>query len=272
MKYDHTHYMSASYSDDPAQPLLPTTRFHPLPPSLSSRPPETVRETTSCEAEYHRTATPKSASGTYIGLLCIFIVWLLPIGIIVSGGTTAEVATKVSSFLGQREQILSRDPNSSESFTLDDLRRGGHCLRYRTREYTAKSLVPSRGQAALKECRRSYAKIHDVELKPTYCENLVRLTVGIGRFLIDDVDFPRVLGVAFGRTGSWISMSQIAKRYGYSSKMKFVCYLMFNEESTSHHFSSTIQGCQATSGRHVCSISVRTYLNSYLNLKIASHC
>lgn len=201
-KYDHARHTSAPYSDDPAQPLLPTTRFHSLPLPSSSPPLETGCEPTSYEADYHRTVTPKSASGMYIGLLCIAIVWLLPIGIIVSGGASGEVAAKVNSLLGQPRQTLFRGSNSSEPLALDNLRRGGRCLRYRTREYTAKSNAPSRGQVALKECRKSYAKIHDIELKPTFCENLVCFIVGMGRSVVDTARFPRVLGVVFGRTGS----------------------------------------------------------------------
>ncbi|KAF9445812.1 hypothetical protein P691DRAFT_244828 [Macrolepiota fuliginosa MF-IS2] len=129
----------------------------------------------------------KSPSGTYIGLICIALVWLLPIGIIASGGTAGEIAAKASSFFGQpvQEPLSDPLPNPLQPLIWENLKRGEHCLRYKTREYTAKSVGQNRGPAAMEECRRSRAQIHDIELRPTFCENLGTWSGIWGHWVVD---------------------------------------------------------------------------------------
>lgn len=120
--------------------------------------------------DYHRLTT-KGSSGAYIGFLCIAIIWLLPIGIIVSGGT-GNTAIRAGSFL---EQSVIEDPTTFKPLIWENVRRGEHCLRFKTRKYTAKSIGNHRGRAGMEECKASSAHIHGVELRPTFCEDLVRL-------------------------------------------------------------------------------------------------
>jgi hypothetical protein len=122
----------------------------------------------------------KASSGTYIGLLCIVLVWLLPISIIASGGLDGGMTTKtqagVQALFGRPTQVPVQEEASTSvlrPFIWENVKRGEHCLRYKTREYVAKSMGAGRGQAGIEECKRSPAQIHDVELKPSFCENLV---------------------------------------------------------------------------------------------------
>lgn len=131
-----------SKSSDPT--LLPTTR-------VGSDPMD-------CELGYYHRLAPK----THIGLLCLVIIWLLPLGIILSGGTSYLTYSSIQT-------------TSFEPFTWENMKRAEHCLRFKTRKYMAKSVGNSPGRGGVIECEASSAEIHGVTLHPDYCENLVCL-------------------------------------------------------------------------------------------------
>ncbi|KAF7776516.1 hypothetical protein Agabi119p4_4909 [Agaricus bisporus var. burnettii] len=144
-----------AFQSDPT--LLPTTR-------AGSDPMD-------CELGYYHRLAPK----THIGLLCLVIIWLLPLGIILSGGTSYLSLSAYSSI----------QTTSFEPLTWENMKRAEHCLRFKTRKYMAKSVGNSPGRGGVIECEASSAEIHGVTLHPDYCENL-GLWSGIwGNWVID---------------------------------------------------------------------------------------
>lgn len=144
--------------EDPArQALLPTTHYH-------------VSDSTTTDYElgdFHRLA-PRVSSGAYLGLLCFAIIWLLPLGIIISGGAMLTAPSFIQGF-------TTTSMSTFEPLTWENMKRAEHCLRFRTRKYTAKSVGTRPGRGGVVECEASSTVIHGVELHPDYCENLVRL-------------------------------------------------------------------------------------------------
>lgn len=178
LDYSHRKQKQASLqlppSTNPTQPLLPTTRYHAQLSSeleTSNQPPDIEH------IGYQPMPIVKSSSGTYIGLLCIALIWLLPIGIIATGGTGGEVeavAQAPVSLFGRPAQVPVGQSKTSmlRPFIWEHVKRAEHCLRYKTREYVARSIGGGKGQAGLEECEQTPAQIHDVELRPSFCEDL----------------------------------------------------------------------------------------------------
>jgi hypothetical protein len=86
----------------------------------------------------------------------------------------------------------------------EGLKGGEHCLRYATREYTAKLVnIPSDADA-LKTCRETPVGIHGAALFPDFCQDLVSL-VRCGNFPL--LTASRAHGEAYGGTGSFTLMN-----------------------------------------------------------------
>lgn len=56
----------------------------------------------------------------------------------------------------------------------ESLKGGEHCLRYATREYTARLLTNAIGQEAMKACKETPAEIHGRLVQTDFCQDLVR--------------------------------------------------------------------------------------------------
>jgi hypothetical protein len=144
--------------DNPARlALLPPTHYHGIDTAMADYE----------LGDYHRLA-PRISSGAYLGLLFLSIIWLLPLGIIVSGGTAISAQEIIHGF-------TASNVSSFEPLTWENMKKAEHCLRFKTRKYTAKSVGTSPGRSGVVECEASSTVIHGVELHPDYCENLVCL-------------------------------------------------------------------------------------------------
>lgn len=58
--------------------------------------------------------------------------------------------------------------------TWEGLKGGEHCLRYATREYTARLSTNAIGQEAMRACKETPTEIHGRLLQTDFCQNLVR--------------------------------------------------------------------------------------------------
>jgi len=56
----------------------------------------------------------------------------------------------------------------------EGLKGGEHCLRYATREYTARLSTNAVGQEAMRACKETPAEIHGQLLLTDFCQDLVR--------------------------------------------------------------------------------------------------
>ena len=56
----------------------------------------------------------------------------------------------------------------------EGLKCGEHCLRYATREYTARLMTNAIGQEAMRACKETPAEIHGRLLLTDFCQDLVR--------------------------------------------------------------------------------------------------
>lgn len=71
---------------------------------------------------------------------------------------------------------ILEDLESESKYGWDSLRRGGNCLRYSTREYTARLVQlsgPSNLTEAMSTCRDLPIEIHGQLLKSDWCQDLV---------------------------------------------------------------------------------------------------
>lgn len=77
--------------------------------------------------------------------------------------------------LAQRLLADAPPPTEDEEVipTWENLRGAEHCLRYATRQYTARlANVPS-DETAIRTCRETPAEIHGISMLPTFCRDLV---------------------------------------------------------------------------------------------------
>ena len=73
----------------------------------------------------------------------------------------------------KNSEICTDDGPANPSW--EGLKGGEHCLRYATREYTAKLINIPSGADALKTCRETPVGIHGASLFPDFCQDLVSL-------------------------------------------------------------------------------------------------
>lgn len=73
--------------------------------------------------------------------------------------------------------------------TWEGLKGGEHCLRYATREYTARLSTNAIGQEAMRACKETPTEIHGRILQTDFCQNL-GLGRGVWGFWIVDFDEP----------------------------------------------------------------------------------
>jgi hypothetical protein len=70
----------------------------------------------------------------------------------------------------------------------EGLKGGEHCLRYATREYTARLSTNAIGQEAMKACKETPTEIHGRLLQTDFCQNLVRYHQPWNFIPLPDVD------------------------------------------------------------------------------------
>lgn len=79
-----------------------------------------------------------------------------------------------SSFHAQSELPSETEPDTQQA-SWENLKGAEHCLRFATRQYTARLANAPSDVPAVKTCRETPADIHGVPILPHFCRDLVRI-------------------------------------------------------------------------------------------------
>lgn len=121
----------------------------------------------------------------------------------------------------KEEQERAEEEKKRAGLLWENLRGGEHCLRYGTREYTAKLGNVPTGYDALHGCRETPVSIHGVKLStPNFCDDKVRC---FAYLLVDCSMKPctRATAVGYGGTGLLTLTSRAVRRTGRSSRTRY---------------------------------------------------
>lgn len=121
-----------------------------------------------------------------------------------------------SVFLVGYFEKINMTESETEVVSWYGLKGGEHCLRYATREYTARltgePFMDTMGQEGMMQlCRETPTVIHDETLFTDFCQDLVR---SILLYRVWMLTFNRVSDAEYGDTGLWISWRMTARRSG----------------------------------------------------------
>jgi hypothetical protein len=97
--------------------------------------------------------------------------------------------------------------------TWEGLKGGEHCLRYATREYTARLSTDGIYQEAMRACKETPTEIHGRLLQTDFCQDLVRFQTSTSARFLTSISGRDWVG-ASGAFGLWISTNLLVRRLG----------------------------------------------------------
>ncbi|KAJ3537632.1 hypothetical protein NMY22_g5513 [Coprinellus aureogranulatus] len=100
-------------------------------------------------------------------------------------------ATRISETTWTTE-VTPDEPEVELEATWEHLKGAQHCLRYATRQYTARLVNIPSGVPGVKACRETSALIHGVDILPHFCEDL-GMAGGVWGYWIIDFEEPACL-------------------------------------------------------------------------------